>query len=100
MANELKEIDIDLINEMRSRGLWGEAQALIEAFRNDLKKNMEQGRLEIRRIESRTYQLKKRKINKGKELCSCGKKSREGYKSCDSCLLRTKRYGEKCRKKS
>ena len=86
--NDIKEIDIDLIRELKRRGLTQEAYKLVIAFRADLQKNKEQ----LKRENFRIYQSIRTLNFRNKGLCYiCGKLPKKGGKLCLSCLnVRTK----------
>jgi len=101
MKNELVNIDIDLIKRMRYEGRNGEADNLLEAFRESVQKEKKQNKKEIRRTE------RKIKITHG--ICGnfgCNNQLIPGQSMCEKCYLskngkkynfvRSKRVRKKC----
>jgi len=78
---ELKKVDIDLINELRMRGMNDKATELIKAFRKNIKDNKKQ----LIKEDNNN----KRKIKKIIGYCSnlrCNNKTKEGSSLCERCF--------------
>jgi len=68
MTNELLDINIDLINEMKLKGgiMRFEAQRLLDAYHQDLKQQRKQNRKEQKTIQAKKYRLRmERRENNG-----------------------------------
>jgi len=87
-VNELIEINIDLVNELKYSGRRMEAYDLIQAHQENLRKNKEYGK---KIIISKHNKIKKHiMINNG--LCICGRTLAEGKTYCEQCLVYKKNY--------
>ncbi len=80
MEEEIKKeqlpvtIDVDLISDLRRRGLGGEARELLELFYEERRKNLEEGMKKNIAIDKKIRYILSQRKNKMEEDCSECKK--------------------------